>query len=160
MNELDGTQMQGGEDPSLSGTVGGTHYFRNLAIGAVALLFVCGGIVVLSTSGSDDPSGDETAIVEDEPAETTIALDPDEICIKELSEWLPWVTGPGTTLDAAAEWGMQSEEYRIVVDGWSEFQRQLYQVGSDEASGLAYGAIDRGCRAMTYDYEPGHLPPG
>jgi hypothetical protein len=97
---------------------------------------------------------DETVV------ETTTLPDPDELCIEELSEWLPWVTGAGSTMDAAAEWGMQGEEYRIVLDGWSEFQRQVYLVGSDEASVLAYGVIARGCRAMTYDYEPGHLPPG
>jgi hypothetical protein len=91
---------------------------------------------------------------------TTVPPDPDELCIEELSEWLPWVTGPGSTMDAAAEWRMQGEEYRIVLDGWSEFQRQVYQVGSDEASALAYGEIARVCREMTYDYEPGHLPPG
>lgn len=137
------------------------HYFRNLAIAAVALVIVCGAIIGLSSRGSDDTSSETSPDLDQEAVvETTMAPDPDELCIEELSEWLPWVTGPGSTMDAAAEWGMQGEEYRIVLDGWSEFQRQVYQVGNDKASALAYGAIARGCRAMTYDYEPGHLPPG
>ncbi len=141
--------------------VGAGQYFRNLALAGVALVLVCGAIIAWSSRGPDESSSESFADAdEDLAAETTTALDPDEICIEELSAWLPWVTGPGSTLDAAAEWGMQGEEYQIVLDGWSEYQRQLYLVGSDEASGLAYGVIARGCRAMTYDYEPGHFPPG
>lgn len=147
--------------PESSSVTGAGHYFRNLALAAVAVVIVCGGIVAFSNRGSDDATSDDSSSYEDEAAvEATVALEPEELCIEELSEWLPWVTGMGSTLDAAAEWGMQAEEYKIVIAGWSEYQRQLYQVGVDKASGLAYSEIARGCRAMTYDYQPGHLPPG
>jgi hypothetical protein len=142
-------------------SVSAGHYFRNLAIAGVALVVVCGAIIGLSNRGTDESSSEDISSRDEESAVVTTAPpDSDELCIEELSEWLPWVTGPGSTMDAAAEWGMQGEEYRIVLNGWSEFQRQVYQVGNDEASALAYGEIARGCRAMTYDYEPGHLPPG
>jgi hypothetical protein len=166
MDEVEGTQAAEGGDGEATlaaspDVVSPGHYFRNLAIAAVALVVVCGAIIGLSSRGSDETSSDTPSDLDREAVvETTAAPDPDELCIEELSEWLPWVTGPGSTLDAAAEWGMQGEEYRIVLDGWSEFQRQVYQVGTDEASGLAYGVIARGCRSMTYEYEPGHLPPG
>jgi hypothetical protein len=141
-------------------SVSAGHYFRNLVLAGVALVIVCGAIIGFSSRDGDESSGVSTDADDELAVDTTTAPDPDEICIEEPSAWLPWVTGPGSTMDAAAEWGMQGEEYRIVVDGWSEFRRQVYQVGNDEASALAYGVIARGCRAMTYDYEPGHLPPG
>lgn len=166
MDEIEETHAVDGEDGEDLGTgspevVSPGHYFRNLVIAAVALVVVCGAIIGLSSRGSDETSSGTSSDLDQEAVvESTAAPDPDELCIDELSEWLPWVTGPGSTMDAAAEWGMQGEEYRIVLAGWSEFQRQVYQVGNDKASALAYGAIARGCRGMTYDYVPGHLPPG
>lgn len=63
-------------------------------------------------------------------------------------------------MDAAAEWGMQAQEYQIVTAAWGEFRRQLYAVGQDRASAQAYGVISQGCRSLPYQYQAGHLPPG
>ena len=158
-SEVEGADVRVPSDGPPAESVGAGQYFRNLAFAGLAVAIVCGAIIGLSSRGSDDSSSSASAD-EEVVVETTSPPDPHELCIDELSTWLPWVTGPGTTMDAAAEWGMQGEEYQIVLDSWSEFRRQVYQVGNDEASALAYGVIARGCRAMTYEYEPGHLPPG
>ena len=138
-------------------------YYRNLAIGAVVLLVVCGGFILLTTrddANSSASATDDSEYDMDDSVITTEAPDPVDVCVDELSEWLPFVTGAGSPIDAGAEWGMQSEEYQIIMGAWQIFNQNLYQVGNDQASAKAYQAISNGCHNMTHEYIPGHYPPG
>lgn len=148
------------ETPAPSGVT--KSYYRNLAIGAVVLLVVCGAFMVFaSRGGGSDSSTSSSVDTEYDDVGTTIPdLTPEDLCVQELSDWMPWVTGPGSPIDAGAEWGMGSEEYRIIMGSWQVFKANLYKVGKDQASDMAYEAVANGCGNMTHDYIPGHPPPG
>jgi len=137
-----------------------TGYYRNLAIGAAALLVICGGLVFVSSrgGGSDYSSSDDTEYTD---VTTTLPeLTPEDLCVLELSDWMPWVTGPGSPMDAMAEWGAGAEEYQIIMSAWQTYNGNLYRIGKDEASDMAYDTVATGCRTMTNEYTPGHTPPG
>lgn len=157
--EAPGTQ--GADEPQVFGGVS-KGYYRNLAIGAVVLLAVCGAIMAFASrdSGSDSTTSNSEDTEYDDVGTTLPDLTPEDLCVQELSDWMPWVTGPGSPIDAGAEWGMNSEEYRIIMGSWQVFKANLYKVGKDQASDMAYDAVATGCGNMTHDYIPGHSPPG
>jgi hypothetical protein len=139
-----------------------SSYYRNLAIGAVALLVVCGGLMFFSSrGGGSDSSSSSSDDSEYADVTTTLPeLTPEDFCVLELSDWMPWVTGPGSPMDAMAEWGAGAEEYQIIMSAWQTYNGNLYRIGKDEASDMAYDTVEAGCSTMTYDYTPGHTPPG
>jgi hypothetical protein len=158
----DGGQVDAPEPASSPAGVS-TGYYRNLAIGAVVLLLVCGAFIFFASrsGGSDSSSSSSDDTGYDDDVGTTVPdLTPEDLCVQELSDWMPWVTGPGSPIDAGAEWGMSSEEYQIIMGSWQVFKTNLYKVGKDQASNMAYDAVATGCSNMTHDYIPGHPPPG
>ena len=142
-----------------TGVSGG--YYRTLAIGALVLVVLCGAFMFLVSrdSGSDAGSDSDDTTYED-VEDSVPALTPEDLCVQELSDWMPWVTGLGSPMDAGAEWGMGSEEYQIIMGSWQTYNANLYKVGKDQASDMAYDAVANGCSNMTHDYIPGHQPPG
>lgn len=124
-----------------------------LAVGALALL--AGTVAVLSSSNSEPESAPTTAAA----AETTTTISPAAICEFELSEWMPYVTGSGSLMDAAAEFGTQDPAYGLIQQAWATFNANLYREGRDVASEFGYDVIAAGCTELGADYRPGRLPP-
>lgn len=152
---------EGADEPAAPGGVS-KGYYRNLAIGAVVLLAVCGAFILFASrgGGSDSSSSSSDDTEYDDVGTTLPEPTPEDLCVQELSDWMPWVTGAGSPIDAGAEWGMGSEEYQIILGSWQVFKTNLYKVGKDQASDMAYKAVATGCSNMTHDYIPGHPPPG
>lgn len=155
-------EVSAGADEAQAPTGVSKSYYRNLAIGAVVLLIVGGAFIffVSRDGGSDSSSSSSDDTELDDVGTTAPDLTPEDLCVQELSDWMPWVTGAGSPIDAGAEWGMGSEEYQIIMGSWQVFKANLYKVGKDQASDMAYDAVATGCSNMTHDYIPGHPPPG
>lgn len=133
------------------------HPLRGVAIAAVAVLLVVGGILLMTRRDTDSTSSpDRTAVHE---ATTTSA--PEDACIREISAWLAYVTSPGASLtDAAAEYGIQSSGYQMVEDAWQSWNANVYRVGRDEAAHRVDALIATQCGGqLGQGYEPGHMPP-
>lgn len=125
-------------------------------VGIAAL--VIAAIVVAANGGSDgDAAAEDDDATYEEVTTTTLISD---LCIEELSQWMPYVSGEGSLMDAMAEFGSQAPETTIIRNANSLFMRQLYQVGRDDASAASYELLAQECIALGDAYEPGHLPPG
>ena len=127
-------------------------------LGVAATAVAVAGFVVATRGGStqdqDREDGDQAGSI------TTTTLTIESMCERELAAWMDWVTTPGNTLmDAGFEYGTSSPSFKVLQDTWSEYQRGLYTVGTDEAGANALDVLVRGCANLGANYEPGHMPP-
>lgn len=147
-----------GERAGAPATASKDRSTRRIWIGVGLVAVAIAAVVVVSNrdSGSDPSSDDSDSYVEEATTTTLIS----DLCTEELSQWMPYVTGPGSLTDAMAEFGAQAPEVAIIRDAYLKFNSNLYQVGRDDASNASYDLLAQECVTLGDRYEPGHLPPG
>lgn len=125
-----------------------------IGIGLICIVVIAA--VVMSTQKSNSTSATDDTAYEDTTTTTLIS----DVCVQELSEWMPYITGSGHSLtDAIVEFGYASPDLTIIRDAYGKYMSNLYQLGRNKASDLSYALLADECATLGDRYEAGHHPP-